>query len=783
MPHIPGDTEPQQATRRRLLLAYALPALLLSALAVWPLVAGTRTLYLRDVLNTHFGMKWYQAQAMQEGRLPLVDPHRGGGQAHTGNPNTVPLYPDNLLYLVADPLWALNAHFWLHLLITPASGYLLGRGWGLRREAAWAVGVCFTASGYYLSHFNLYNLVAPVTLAPATIGAALRLGEATARRRWFVALTVLWALMILGGDPITAALASVLAASAVAVRHGRRYPWGAAAGAFAIGSLIAAPQWIEFLRILGLSYRGYWGYDPEAALVASLHPLGLLELLLVFAYGRPDLSYWGRVFYNGHLPLLFSLFPGVLALALAAIARRGRATGWAWVLVVAGAGGALGQHNPLMRWLLLLPGAGLFRMPLKLWLAAAVGLSLLAGLGAATLFEERGRLRLRQALLVLVLGYLLAWAFFTLAPEPIEGSLRRLIVRRFPAEFVAGERVRWAGTCLLTLGVLVALLAALRVGRRRPAASLPWLLGIHAASQLFLLRPLLASDETAPYRHRPALAAAVPSGSRVVFGEDNELFGAMRYDLSAYPDFRLLWQERTLYDALHPWSGVQQGLAYDFDISPEGLNSFLTQITFQTMMERTDTERLRLLRAAGVDTLLLSRDLDAEAAAAVPVREVARGELRAGTVRVYRLLDTAPKALLAGEVIGFDSLNEALERLLSESFDPHRQAILAGALQPRAGPPGTVELLQEDDEALRLEVDSPAGGALVVQRTFLPIYRATIDGRPARLAAANLHRLGLLVEPGRHEVRIWVDRRPLALGAALTLLGCLALAWGWRRLS
>ena len=95
-------------------------------------------------------MKWAQAEAMGDGYLPLVDPYRSGGQPALGNPNSVGLYPDNVLFLIAPVIWALNAHFWLHLLLAPLSGYWLGRAWGLRRDGAWAVAVTFATCGYFL---------------------------------------------------------------------------------------------------------------------------------------------------------------------------------------------------------------------------------------------------------------------------------------------------------------------------------------------------------------------------------------------------------------------------------------------------------------------------------------------------------------------------------------------------------------------------------------------------------------------------------------------------------
>ncbi len=145
---------------RRFLAVYVLPSLLLLVVVILPLVAGSKTLFFRDIFNTHLEMKWWQAEAMKAGYLPLVDPYRSGGQPHVGNPNTVALYPDNVLYLVAPVLWSLNAHFWLHWLLAPLGFYWFARRLGLDPPGAWAAGVFYAASGYLLSNLN-HGLLPP----------------------------------------------------------------------------------------------------------------------------------------------------------------------------------------------------------------------------------------------------------------------------------------------------------------------------------------------------------------------------------------------------------------------------------------------------------------------------------------------------------------------------------------------------------------------------------------------------------------------------------------------
>ncbi|HLE85424.1 MAG TPA: hypothetical protein VJG13_13880, partial [Thermoanaerobaculia bacterium] len=286
-------------------LLYGAPTLAILVLVMLPVILGRETLILRDFLEVHLMLEAPLAEALRDGVLPVLDPYRSGGQPLLGNPNAVPLYPDNLLFLAAPLLWALNVHFWLHWLLAPLAAYWLARAWGLGRPAAWAAGVCYGVSGYFLSQLNLYNLVAGAALVPALVAAVLGCGEgggegdpAPERRRgWRAAAAAgaLWALVLLSGDPVTAALGGGLAASAALVRWRRQLlrpiVAGRLAAAVGLGTLVALPQIVEFLRILPATYRGYWGYAAWRHTVGAWSPAHAIEWLVPQAFGRYDL--WG----------------------------------------------------------------------------------------------------------------------------------------------------------------------------------------------------------------------------------------------------------------------------------------------------------------------------------------------------------------------------------------------------------------------------------------------------------------------------------------------------------
>jgi len=748
----------------RFLTWYAAPTLVLLALATAPLIAGSGTLYRRDVLETHFPLKVAQAEALRQFEVPLVDPYRAGGQPLLGNPNVLALYPDNLLYLVASPLWALNAHFWIHLLLAPWAVFWLGRAWGLGPAAAWAAGVCYAVSGFMLSQLNMYNLVAGAALAPAFAAASLELWRRPVRRLAWAAAALLWALLLLAGEPFFALCALGLGLSAGIVRH-RRAPEapGRFAAALACGTALAAPQIVEFLRILPLSFRGSFGFAPLTVLKQSWDPRTVVEWVVPFFFGEPGLGFWGFRFYGGEAPFFYSFYPGLLALGLVATSlpwvRRAAAV-WAWIAVGAGVFVALGEWNPVMRWFSALPAGGLFRFPVKAWLLVAVGAALLCGLGFERLLEGKGQQGLERLLVASGLLYLAAWALFGAG-----------VFGGFEA-----ERSRWGRLCLTSLGLATLLALAVRLLRRRPEAGGAVLVGLHAAGQLFFLSPLYHADDVAAYVTAPEILEHVPADAPVVHGGFGDLFRP-RERAAPPPEASHASYMRRQVRELYPFAGVFWGRRYELNPSPEGLDSFFTSYLVDVMRQMDDAERLRLLAASGVGTLVLPRELEPSAR---PLAERVGGVTTGGhEAFVYRVRQPVAPARLVSTVLRAADPLAAVRILVSPSFDPRTEAVVAGAGgDVRFASPGRARILAETAESVDLDVEAPDGGFLVLRRSFLEIYRAEIDGEPARPVPVDVHRLGLEVPAGARRVRVWADRGPTRTAGAVAALGALGLLLG-----
>lgn len=771
--------------RRATALLYLVPALAAIGWLCQPLARGTHTLYLRDVFGVHLALKGAHAEALRAGSLPLLDPLRAGGQPLAGNPNAVPFYPDNLLYLVGSTIWALNAHFWLHWLAAPFAMAWLGLVLGLERRAAFAAAIFWATSGYFLSQLNLYNEVAIVALAPALVAAFLRLAE-RGRGIDVAAGGALLALTLLGGDPLLAAVALVAALVAFVLR--RRGLETSAAGrprvggllaALALGALAALPQLVELARILPGSFRTAYGYSFETTTLTSWDPRQIVEWLVPFPFGRPDLlgagSFWGQAFYTGLPPFYFALFGGFLLLGLIACSGplHSLAARWSWLLIAAGLFFALGRFNPLGSWLFRLPG---MRFPIKLWLWVALGATILAGLGFERVFlREEGRAR-RLLLAVLAgLGAAAAggWLFFARG-EAAQRFLAALLPPGRSAAFAAAEGARLASTFAVLTAVALLLLLACWLACRKKSDWPALVLALHAITQLGLLAPLVARDESLPLTVPPPVLAALPRESVVAHGEVGDLFGRGSLGLGRFPDGRASWLMRRAAWELYPAVGVLQGRRYQCNTSPEGLDSLWSRLAEKAVEGLEDARRLRLLAAFGVDHLLLVRPLADEARGDVELRseQASFGQ----TLSLYHLPKALPEAQLVGTVRRAADPSDAVRQLTEAGFDPRSQTVVTEGPAAREGPPGQVELLEAEPEELRAEVSSPAGGVLVVRRAYLPLWRAWIDGAERGPIRANFQLLGLEVPAGTHQVRLATDRRPLLTSLAMSVLAWAGLA-------
>ena len=725
------------------LLTVLAAALLLWAWVCAPVIAGARTFFLRDVFTTHLPYKAFGAEQLREGRIPAFNPTWGLGQPFRGNPNALPFYPGNVLYL-ALPFWsAFGAHFALHWLIALITMYALARGLGLERPGALLAGITYAGSGWMLSAMTFYNLLAVAAWWPLVLLGAVRGG-----RRGIALGGIACGLALLGGEPVAAAL-GLAPLLLVAVRHlGWRRGLLTAVAIGAVGVLIALPQVVAMLRVLPFTYRGAHGMSAEQAAHFTLHPLRLVELLVPFPYGRPTwLGRYGiwavRIFPN--VPLFLSLYGGIVGLALALPGARSRPA-WAG-LAVSGLALAIvgGQAGELLASL----SFGLFRYPEKFLLWPALALPLLAAWGLERVLAD-GRRWMRIAGAAGLLFVLLGAVVRVAAPAVLAGAGQGFqslgSARDRAMELLSTQISSWT-VALLAAGAAL-LVAAWAVSRKTR-----WSAALIVGAQLAVLTqlwPLVVTDTTAAYKEPAPWARKLPEGGAV-------LNTALSFPpWSPEPPYvlesgtRIPLERATALD-LDPAPGVLHGLTYPFAPDLEGMQSPLFSLMLYNLPRLNGPQRVNWLRVLGLDAIVLFEDVD------IPGLRLEDRATRFGVEsRLYRVESPAPRAWWPAEVRLAKSPPAALWAV-SNMPDPIASVVVSEPVEHRPG--GRVRLLSDEPDRIELEVEGP-GGLAIVRRAWQPLFEARAGDRELRTVLVDLNLMGIEVPAGRHRVVLAVSAWP-----------------------
>jgi hypothetical protein len=733
----------KKSTRGLALVAFA-------ALALWlwaavPLAWGERTLYFRDVFTTHMPAKAFGAAELRQGRIPAFNPTWGLGQPFRGNPNALPFYPGNLLYL-ALPFWsAFNLHYALHWLLAALGMTALARALGQSRAAALVAGLTYAGSGWILTALSFYNLLAVSAWWPFVL-----LGAARGGRRGVALGGIACGMALLAGEPVTAALGIVPLLLVALGRHGFRRGALTTLGIGIAGLLIALPQLVATARILGFTSRGALGVGSSGRFHLGL--ARLLELIVPFPFGHPwDFGkggYWSWDEQPG-LPYILTLHLGIVGLWLALAGAR-RARGWALLalagLVLAWAGAFGGDALALL-------SHGLVRYPEKLLFWFALAASLLAGWGL-----ERAR-EAPRAWIGAALGaggaLLLAAAVFLLGSR-IAGWLA---AGRVNPEHVADSPQTRVGSWILALVLAAALLGlAALAARRRSAAGL-------AAAQLAALLPLAGLVMTAP------VADFAPSPWLPLAGPGAEVLPAVPSGPLSDPSYLTL--VRINASNLGAAPGVLHGLRYPLAHDLDGLYSPLSASVLLHFPALDGDGRANWMRALGVQVAVLN-----EAPGTVKLQPLTTASQFEDASRLFAVRDPAPPVWWPRSVTAAGSAGQAF-RFVSRAPDPVADVIAA---RPVAHHPGArVALRSETPDEIEIDV-AGQGGLLVLRRAFQPLYTAAAEGKPLPTLPVDLSLLGVEVPPGAHRVRVAVSAgtEKWAGGVAVVAF-VMALGMAWRR--
>ncbi len=738
----------------------------------------------------------FAAEHLQQGTIPLWNPHLYSGTPFAADIQTGLFYPINLLLFLLLPEltydWLEHLaifHFWLAGLTMYLCLRLLFLGQQrplISPLAAFAGALAFAFSDLFIVHFGNLNMIAVAAWLPLTFllfHHALTNATPTRSPRYFLAALsgatlaiatlaghiqiTLFSLVMLGLYALFRLLRAVNPDSATdfdkltlpdLLRHALRLGFALSLTVLLTVGLSA----VMFLPAYEMSR-----YTPRAelpyaeAIRYSLQPAQLIGLFIPDYFGRDPALHWGpfdrvETGYIGILTLLLAL--------VGLVVSRATVRWYFFGLGVIALLLALGGYAIVHGWLYaLVPGFDQLRAPARFILLLDFALAALAALGLNRLMHplaERDQQTLRRLLRPLMWG----GGGLIVVALPLAYTALLITQDRDPAIF---NRATAAATgvslfALLTIVSLIWLYCASRQPHaptksphlRSTAYLLPTSAILIIALDLFTLGHNVDvghTDPTSKFHHPEAIA---------YLQADPHLF---RIEVAT--DVWHLWQPNTamlnnLYDV---W-----GLYNPLTLAD-------TTLYWQGAPPR-DTGRYNFL---GIKYIIGSK---AGAPADGDIVPVFDGD---PDINIYLNRATANRVLFVHQATVVPTQAAAWQAVRAADFDPTATVILEEITAPldESQPPGqaeaTLTLLQYDLHTVTVGVQTEQAGYLVLAEAYYPGWQATLNGQPTPIHRANYAFRAVAVPAGEHTVQLRFAPLIWRIGLAVSVISLLGLlGWG-----
>jgi hypothetical protein len=264
--------------------------------------------------------------------------------------------------------------------------------------------------------------------------------------------------------------------------------------------------------------------------------------------------------------------------------------------------------------------------------------------------------------------------------------------------------------------------------------------------------------------HRPARFAATDEFSQNVIPFRFDLYEARGYDPPNLLRYDRLWRREVVGGGGTVAAGLVNIPLRLPDVTPRGL---------------------RTLRLLGVKYILRGKQI-ASLDPIPQVSDVSPLDLPGLTqvydgpdARVDRVSGALPRAFVVGGQQLVHGAGAALDAFTAPGFDARGVAITETripGLPERAAPGGTAKIVSYRPERVRVSARSDGEGLLVLGDNYYPGWKATVDGKPAKVERVDYVFRGVRLGPGTHTVEFRYQPLSYRIGWILSLLGLVSLA-------
>lgn len=722
------------------------------------------------------------------GHFPLWNPYLFGGMPYIAAMHGDIFYPTFLLRMVMPTDVAMTWGFIIHLFLAGLLTFGFLRALGYSFYASLVGGLAYMLSGQIASyaspgHDGKLFVSALFPLALWILYRGIRSGKA-----WtWGAFALVIGLCVLSPHPQLLQY-TLLACGAYALflafstldgislpRPAAIKRLGAALAAVIVGLVIGAVQYLPVREYVKWSPRAGGLADYATATSYAWNPEELMNVYLPQFSGMLE-NYWGRNgihLHSDYVGVVVLFLAGAAFIGLRSDSRRKHIIFWSITLLVTVLW-SMGSSTPFYRIpYAIVPGTKYFRAPATIFFVGSLAIALLACVGTERFLERRISRRY-------LFGWLVAAAVIALLASV--GGLSSV------AESMADERMFdrvLANRGALVLGAwrsffFVALAAALGFALLRGSLSnraAAWALAAMVAVDLWTIERsywVFSAPAKEIFARDPIIdmIKAEPQPVRVLAFPVQPMHGR---DVFLTGDGLMAHRIRGVMG----YHGNQLGRYNDLIGLRSGDNRMFAPNVLQVTNTRYLLTDIPDLPFVGNATLVKG-----------PVRNAA-----GDTVYLYRLNAEHPYSWVTPVAVKAPD-DQVLATLLNPRFDVTRAALfdtsanvaVSRAVQTLPAPLSiatTVRHYEPGKVHIDLGAPAPPGSSLVVSENYYPGWKATVDGRPARLGRVDYTLLGVELPAGARSVELNFTSDSYARGKKITWIaiafGLIMLALGsWR---
>ncbi|MBI4670249.1 MAG: YfhO family protein [Chloroflexi bacterium] len=746
-----------------------LQALLLLAALVFLFLLPAATMqgvYFYGDANDYFARLAYSAERLRTGQFALWNPYLSLGGSHLADPAALATYlPALALFLIFPEPFAYNYTVILHLYLAASGAYLLARAWQQSRGGALLAATVFAFSGFSVGHLQHLNIIIGAAWLP-WIFWCLEKFFATRRNLYLALGSSALALQMTGGHTQTVLYGGAAWGAYCVVFFVREWRMGQMRvvvrqsvslalmllGVFGLAAIFIAP----LAELLNFTARGD-RITYEYATTFSLEPLRLVEFFYPYFFGGNP----GSVERGAGSLIEMTAYLGIvpLALAIGALWRR------AWrIYFLLGLGAlalvlALGKFTPLYWLVYRLPLFGTVRAPARFLELVVFAVALLAGYGLDEIKNPKTKL-LRN----FVFGFL--------------GLLLGLEILFFLAPRVGVNLSETFAQAAANPALLATMLFTLAAG----ALFVLWWRDIFTPRARVVLTLTLVLIDLFYFGWNFRYNAVAPFE---VYTEPDKNTAALRQVPNALAYYWGLGETKgatylqrgeldTYVDAAR--AGLRQSLPIRFHV--RSMQGYGTEPpVYQDLMQAV--ERGRAFDQNAVALTAWFGDTHVLSAQALHDGKLERVQ-RSAQINLYQntLGAHIGRARVVWDAIQVESPDAALASVTSGIPNPG-QVRLQGELgnyAPVQDAQASAQIEMDHPEHVSVRVETNQPGWLVLNDTYYPGWRATVDGQPAEILRANALVRAVAIPAGEHRVEFVYEPLSVKIGALVSLVTLILLA-------